>query len=263
MTNKSGRINLAKPVDILVVPDAHCKPGVSNERFEWLGKYVAHKKPDIVVCLGDFADMPSLCTYDRGKIDFEGRRYKNDLAATRDALHLLQKGMGKYNPRKIMLLGNHEHRINKALALQPELDGIISTDDLKYQDWGWEVFDFKYPVEINGVTFCHYMPSGVMGYPISGENAASKLIAKNHTSCVVGHSHLMDYAERTDPFGKRILGLSAGCFFEHDEAYAGPANQMYWRGVQMLRRVKDGEYDLELISMKQLKEGAKKGWTKT
>ena len=57
----------------MVIPDVQCKEGVDISHLEWIGKYAAEKKPDVIVCLGDFADMPSLSTYDIGKKSFEGR----------------------------------------------------------------------------------------------------------------------------------------------------------------------------------------------
>lgn len=69
----------------LVVPDPHAHPDYSNKRFEYLGKLIVDLKPDKVICLGDFADLPSLCSYDKGTAGFEGRRYKDDVASVIDA----------------------------------------------------------------------------------------------------------------------------------------------------------------------------------
>ena len=66
----------------LVIPDQHAHPDNNNDRFEWLGKLIVDLKPDVVINLGDMADMPSLCTYDKGTKGFEGRRYKQDVNST-------------------------------------------------------------------------------------------------------------------------------------------------------------------------------------
>ena len=50
--------------DILVFSCAHTAPEVSNERFDWLGHYIADVKPDMVIDLGDGADMCSLNSFD-------------------------------------------------------------------------------------------------------------------------------------------------------------------------------------------------------
>lgn len=239
-----------RPAKILVMPDAHVEHGQDLRRFGWFQKFEKDIQPDFTVCLGDFADMKSLCSYDKGKKEFEGRRYKKDVEATHNALGMCGLGSGG---KRIMLIGNHEHRIVKACSLQPELDGVLSIDDLGYKSYNWEQHDFKVPVEINGVTFCHYLPSGIMGYAISGNNAASTILGKHFTSAVVGHSHLLDYSERTDPYGNRKIALAAGCYFEHDEDYAGPANRMYRRGLTVLHDVQNGEFDFEWVGLNRLK----------
>jgi len=41
----------------LVWSCAHAKPETGNERFDWLGKFIYDLKPDMVIDLGDGADM--------------------------------------------------------------------------------------------------------------------------------------------------------------------------------------------------------------
>lgn len=64
---------------ILVIPDCQVKPGVPLDHMSWIGKLIVDKKPDVIVNIGDFADIPSLSSYDVGKKSFEGRRYVDDL----------------------------------------------------------------------------------------------------------------------------------------------------------------------------------------
>lgn len=85
-----------------------------------LGQFILDERPDVIVCAGDLADMPSLSSYDKGKKSFEGRRYSADIAAVRDALRRINAPMDRYNaqqaknkqkqylPRMVMTLGNHE-----------------------------------------------------------------------------------------------------------------------------------------------------------
>ncbi len=51
-----------------IIPDCQVKDGVDLSYLTWVGKYLAEKKPDVIVQIGDFADMPSLSSYDVGKI---------------------------------------------------------------------------------------------------------------------------------------------------------------------------------------------------
>ena len=80
---------------ILVIPDPHDEPTVSQERFEWLGNLIVAKQPDVIVCLGDLATMDSLSSYDKGTVHSEGRRYCDDLASFLSALDKIHKPMDK------------------------------------------------------------------------------------------------------------------------------------------------------------------------
>ena len=61
----------------LVIPDSHAHPDYSNERYDWLAELILDIKPDVVIDIGDWFDMPSLCSYDRGTKGFEGRRFQS------------------------------------------------------------------------------------------------------------------------------------------------------------------------------------------
>lgn len=252
----------------LVIPDSHAKPDVSNRRFELLGKFILDLKPDVIVNIGDMADMESLCSYDKGKKAFEGRRYKRDIAAVHDALYKIHTPMDCYNanqirnkkktyhPRMVMCLGNHEDRINRVVENHSELEGTISIQDLKYEYFGWEVHPFKSPVTIDNILYSHYLTSGVMGKPISGTHTGYSLIQKKFQSCTQGHSHLLDYKIMTTGGGKKVQGLSVGCYLETDqyEAYAGEeANEMWWRGL-VVKHITDDGYDPEFISIERLEK---------
>lgn len=251
----------------VVIPDCHVTPNISNDRLEWAGRFCLDRKPDVIVCLGDFADMASLCSYDKGKKTYEGRRYSEDIAATRDALARFnvpintfnemrrRNGKSLYRPRKVMLLGNHEDRINRAVEQSPnQLDGVISTDDLGYAAAGWDVVPYLRPVKIDEIYYNHYMVSGVKGEAISGFNVAASILAKHMASCTVGHIHLFDHAIRSTPDGRRFHGLSAGCFFDHHMQYADSSSHLWWSGLTVCNDVHDGDYDLEMVSLKRLKE---------
>jgi len=204
----------------LVIGDPHCTPKASNDRFLWAGKFAHDLKPNTIVCMGDFASMDSLSSYDKGKKSFEGRRYKKDI--------------------------DHD-RIDRTVDDIPELEGTISTDDFKFESFGWEVYPYQEPVVVDGVYYCHNYPTGVMGKPISGDNVARSLLLKNKVSSTVGHIHTFDYAMCALPSGRKLMGLSAGCYLHHKENYAKATQQMWWSGLVVKRNVDKGEYDLEMV----------------
>jgi hypothetical protein len=206
-----------------------------------LGALIADEKPDVIVCLGDLADMPSLSSYDKGTKGFEGRRYKADLAATHDAVHRLR--LGRSDSRRIMLLGNHEARIDRTVSMHPELEGTMSTDDLGYQDQ-FDVVPYEDAAVICGFSMAHHFASGVGGRPISGSGVAAQMSRLLMTSAVVGHNHVLDLAERTRPDGSKVVSLSAGCFVHprSREGWNRATHHMWWSGVIIMDDAKEGYY---------------------
>ena len=248
----------------LFIPDTQVKPGVPTEHLEWCGRYIVAKKPDVVIMAGDFADMESLSSYDpKGSKQFEGRRYKADIAAAQLAMEKLLKPLReyqawtvashkpRYEPRLVLTLGNHEDRITRAINADPHtLEGTISLDDLWYKEAGWEVYPFKQPVCIDGVMYCHYFTSGVMGRPVTSARA---LLTKKHMSCIAGHQQGWDIASDKRADGSSITAIIAGSFYQHDEDYLDPQGNKHWRGVLMAHEVTNGDYQPMLISLDYLR----------
>lgn len=246
---------------ILVIPDVQVKPGVDTSHLEWIGQMIVDKRPDVIVQIGDFADMPSLSSYDVGKKAFEGRRYKDDVDSVVAAQYQLftplfnlqkQQIANKkkiYDPRLVMTLGNHDERINRAVNNDAKLDGVLSISDLQYDEFGWEVAPFLAVVNIDGVCFSHYFTSGVAGRPVTSPNA---LITKKHVSCVMGHVQQDGIASQYTADGRRITGLFSGACYLHDEDYMGPQGNVHWRGVWVLNDTNNGEFEPMQISLKYL-----------
>lgn len=247
----------------LVIPDCQVKPGQDFSYLRRVGQYIVDKQPDVIVNIGDFADMPSLSSYDFGKRQFEGRRYRDDVMATRDAMvallqplndynHRQQKnGKKQYRPYMVMTLGNHEERIQRAVDNDAKLEGVLSIEDLRYKEYGWEVHNFLEIVCIDGVAYSHYFVTGIAGRPSSTANAQ---LNKQHMSCVAGHQPGLQIATSHRSDGTRLTGIIAGSCYEHFEDYQGPQGNRYWRGILMLHEVVDGQFDLMPVSLEYLKK---------
>jgi hypothetical protein len=253
-----------------VIGDPHAKWSENlakdNARFDALGQFIVDRKPDVVVCLGDFADCESLSSYDKGKKSAEGKRFLKDVEATIDAQERIFGPLNKYNatrrmykekqykPRMVLLGGNHdEGRIEKAVQLSPEYDGFISLEALKYVEFGWEYVPYRTTAHIDGIAYNHHHPSGPMGRPIGGKNLAHKLIDVLHQSATVGHDHHLHYAVQTNASGKKLHGLCAGLFSEMEPSYAMDTHRAWWRGIVVKERVKDGSYEPQFITLDTLK----------
>lgn len=253
-------------MNILCIPDSHSDPDTDNRRFDWLGNMILEVAPDVIVNIGDHTTLNSLSSYDKGKRTAELRRYRNDLLACHDSLERINKPLDDYNkqrksirkgqrkvPLKYLTLGNHEDRIRRAAESSPELIGTLSISDLKYEEYGWQVIPFKQPIEIEGIWFSHYWPSGVKGEPLSGFNIAALSIQRNMVSSVCGHSHLFDYAIRAKPNGDKVIGLCIGCYLE-EPTYIDATSQLWWSGITLLRNVKNGVFDIETYSIDRIQQ---------
>lgn len=246
----------------IVIPDCQVKPDHDISYLSHVGEYLAEKQPDVIVQIGDFADMPSLSSYDVGKKAFEGKRYKDDVAYTKKAMAVLlnpirklqtyqaSKHKKQYNPRLVLTLGNHEHRILRAINNDAaKLDGVIGIRDLGYETFGWEVHPFLDTVLIDGIVYSHYFVTGVMGRPVTSPAA---LIAKKHMSCVMGHVQQRGVAYGVRADGKEIKGIFVGACYTHDEDYLGPQGNKHWRGIWTFNEVNDGQFDELQVSLTYL-----------
>ena len=250
----------------LFIPDTQVKSGVCLNHLNALGNYIVAHKPDVIIQAGDFADMHSLSTYDVGKKAGEGARYEEDIRAAKKAMEVLMSPIKKlqkkqrknkekiYKPDLILTLGNHENRINRHVNSYPVLEGRLSTKDLDYEEWGWEVHDFLDIVERDGIAYSHYFPRNANGQivqTVRGAPNARVQVQREQQSCSSGHLqglswHVQQLRDR------RVYGLIAGSFYMHQENYLGPQGTAYWRGVVMKHEVDNGNYDPMMISMEYL-----------
>jgi hypothetical protein len=249
------------PIKHLVIPDVQAKDGIDFSYLTAIGNYIVAKKPDVIVCIGDFADMESLSSYDRGLKSFEGRSYNKDIWAAREAMdailtplyteqaRLVKNKEKRYNPRMVLTLGNHENRINRAINEDRKLDGLISTDALPYQDW--EVIPFLEVIVIDGIAYSHYFCSGSMGRPIG---SAQALLTKKHMSCFAGHQQGRSIAFGRRGDGKEMTAIISGSCYEHNEDYLNYQGNQHWRGFWMLHNIDDGTFDECAIPIKYVKE---------
>lgn len=242
----------------LIIPDQHAHPDHNNDRFEWLGRLIIDLRPDVVINLGDMADMPSLSSYDKGTVTFEGKRYHKDITSAFDAQQRMMlpiRATKKKKPKFIFLEGNHEHRITKAVNSDTRLEGTIGLKDLLLKEWGWETYPFLEVASINGIAYSHYFTSGVMGRPVGGENPAKSLLNKQHMSATAGHTHTLDFASTVNAEGTRLMGLVAGAYVDYSSSWNNAQSEaLWWSGVVIKRNVDHGTYDPQFVSINTLRK---------
>jgi hypothetical protein len=244
----------------LIIPDTQCRPGVPLDHLRWAGLYACAKKPTSIINLGDHWDMPSLCSYDKGKRAAENMRYSNDIKAGNKGMELFMEPILEemarhpdWNPRLVFTRGNHEARIERATQDHPELEDTLGYGALDLDCYGWEQFEFLDIADIDGVCYSHYFkPSPTSKFPVT---TARALLTKKHVSCIMGHVQKYEVAMDYDARGKRITALFAGCFYQHEDDYRDPqATRATWRGVHILYGVRDGEFTHNSIDLTYLRD---------
>lgn len=240
-----------------VIPDTQTRPGVPLDHLDWIGKYIATKKPDVIVHLGDHWDFPSLNGHEEpGSAPLEGKRYADDLAVGNEAFKRLclpmeariesfKRNKAKlWNPRRVFITGNHEARADRVANNNPKWLGTIGSDQCDIR--GWERHPYLEPVEIDGVHYCHFFSNTGTGKPIGGE--VPNRLTKINATFIQGHEQGRRQGERVTSLGKTIRGLVVGSCYLHREEYRGP-HQRHWRGILILNEVRNGEFDLTEVSL--------------
>mgnify|MGYP002630615727 FL=1 len=235
----------------LIIPDAQIRPGVPLDFLTHIGNYIAEKRPDVIVNIGDFADLSSLSTYDKGTLKGEGRRLKKDLDAAKLAMELLTapfRDIKDYKPEMHLTMGNHENRLARFINEHPLLEGLLDDRMLRYQDYGWKVHPFLKIVEIDGISYSHYFTTGGSDRAVS---SAAALLRKNGKSAVMGHNQKTDVAFH--PFTHQ-WGLFVGVCNDHDEDYLGFQGNKVRKQIVVLHEVAAGCCDPMWVSLSFLRK---------
>lgn len=246
-----------------VIPDCQIRPGDVADHLDWIARDIVRRKPDVIVCIGDFWDLPSLSRYSpAGGVEKEGARLLADIAAGDEAMkrlvspihaevaRLKRRKQRQWNPRMVFTEGNHEYRAARFASDDARFEGVVGTHLCNVEAFGWERHRFLEPVKIDGIHYAHFWQSGHSDRPIGGtiDNRLNKL----GFSFVAGHEQGKRYSDRPLPNGRTLHGIVAGSCYLGTEAYRGPQAVNEWRGVVVLNDVVDGDCDPMFLRMRYL-----------
>ena len=237
----------------LVIPDTQCRPDVPLEHLVWAGQYIKEIQPDVVVHLGDHWDFPSLSSYEKiGSKWFEGKRVLADIEAGNRGLELLEESMNGFQPkRKILLRGNHEDRLTRALNDQPRLEGLVGFDKFNDVALGWEVVPFLEVKPVDDIWYSHYFANPLTGKPYGG--MPETMLKSIGHSFTMGHRQGRREASRYLADGSEQRALIVGSYYQHTEDYLGAQGNHHWRGLIVKREVRNGTYDMMEVSLRYLR----------
>lgn len=245
----------------VVIPDTQTRPGAPVDHLAWIAEYIKDKKPDVIVQIGDFYDLPSLNSHvTPGGEELEGKRYRDDIAAGQHAWEVLtgpieaeiarvQKSHKRHwHPEKHVTLGNHEMRASRYGSSNPKMIGTVDVEDCTFGDW--QVHPFLERVFIDNICYSHYFQNTHSSYAIGG--GIENRLARIGCSFVAGHEQGRRTGDKIMASGRTIYGLVAGSCYLHRESYRGAQGQRHWRGIVFLNDVEDGEYDVMPVSLRYL-----------
>jgi len=238
----------------LIIPDVQIKPGDDTTHLTWAANAILKYRPDVIVVLGDWWDMPSLSTHDGpGSKEAEGARVQNDIDAGIQAwddfwhpieieqLRVASNRKKQYRPECHFLFGNHEDRITRALFRDPKWDGILSLDSLKTPTC-FARHPFLKIVNVDGIKFCHFFPNPFSGRPIGG--TIPNRLSHIGSSFVQGHQQGHMYGSKAYPDCTKH-GIVCGRFYTRNEHYRPEDIQnVEWNGIIMLNGVHGGDFDI-------------------
>jgi hypothetical protein len=254
---------MTKPRRHYVVPDVQVRPGDVVDHLDWIAQDIVRRKPDVIVCIGDFWDLPSLSRYSApGGLEKEGARLLADIEAGDAALRRLVVPIHKetarlkrnkekgWAPRLVFTEGNHEYRAATFASNDARFEGVVGTHLCNVEALGFERHKFLAPVEIDHVHYSHFWQSALSDRPIGGtiDNRLNKLCV----SFVCGHEQGLRYGSRPLATGKTIHGIVAGSCYLGTEHYRGPQARNEWRGTVVLHDVRAGQFEPMFLSLRYL-----------
>lgn len=250
-------------VRILAIPDTQIRPRINLDHLRWVARYALDKRFDVLVQLGDFFDMKSLSSYDRGRKASHGQTVEADFIAGNAGIKAMEDVLAEdktYKPDKVALGGNHDGwemgtRIWRHIQEHPELDGKLKPSDMHWERYGWKRIPFLKPHTISGVTFVHYCALNANGTVSNGKHGcdAAAQARRMMRSTVSGHRQGIDIKYLYTP-SKIITSVVAGSFYQHDEGYLTLQGKRYWKGVVVLNDVRpNGECDVMPVSLSFLR----------
>lgn len=199
---------------VIVIGDAHDDPTIPDKsRFEWAGKYAADAKADVVLSIGDFLNLNSLCFHIPDE-NYSGKAkptFLADIASGKLAFDALNSGLGNWNPEKHITVGNHENRLYRMEDQTPSAAGMYHAlyDELLTNS-GFTYSAYGDTTLYGGVGFTH-IPLGIMGRPSSARHL-NGLGNDSVRDLVFGHRHRATAQPFPKIGGITVTLVDAGCF---------------------------------------------------
>jgi predicted phosphodiesterase len=224
-------------------------PYQDNKALAVVEKYMAAHRWDGYLNIGDFLDMDSISSFNKGKPgNTEGIRIWEDYNTANKILDRHQAIVRKRNPKAefVMLEGNHEERVGRFFAENPIFKGGPMDVDkalrLKERGFKWvkawsEGEDYK----IGHAHFTHGQ--------YTNRYHAAKMVENYGESIFYGHTHdimCMPKASKLHP-ETVLVGQSIGCLCKRDLAYMKGRPSNWQLGFAVFFFLPNGNYTYYVV----------------
>ncbi len=251
---------------IVAIGDHHDRPGRDKTRATHIGRYIAERRPDYVVSIGDWCNMDSLSSHELpgSQADAERPSFPDELDSLEESLAAFHRDFPIDSIPVYQTHGNHEFRTIRAANKQPKLNADMPMRlEQVFARYRWRTSPFGRCVTLADIDFVHCWLNK-MGREVGGDNMllmANKCVR----SFVMGHTHVNAVVPQTkyghdDGFpserGRKIVGINLGTSlpFGTVEKYTGLASTGWGYGIYDLR-IRDGEIlSAKHVDMLELEE---------
>lgn len=223
---------------VLVIGDAHDKPGRCKERFRWIGKHIAQGNYDAVVVIGDVASIDSLSGHEKpgSRGDAERPAFYEDLESFEQALSILHSELPVRSVPIHLTWGNHEERTWTVANLQPKQCGDlpIRLEQIPAR-YGWRTYRYGTFLNLFGIDFVH-TPLNRMNKPSNGDLAERIHANKSVRDLVVGHTHYYNVVTVLKNRARtRVVNVGTAMPWGVVETYNSPGSPPQDYGIVELR----------------------------
>lgn len=237
------------PQSALLISDVHI-PYQDDKALAVLEKFMASRKWDVVVYLGDLLDFDMISGFNAENLrENETRRMVNDYHQANELLDRHVKIIRKRNPKAeiVLLEGNHEDRVRRVIDHTPQLEGLLEVPgNLRLKERGvkwvpnWsegELYQLGNLYISHGLYLNKYHPA--------------KMVDTFGTNVAYGHTHdMMSHVKSVWGKNKIIMAQSLGHLADESKLKymkQGPSNWIQGFGVVEMRP--DGNFNLYPIVM--------------
>lgn len=183
---------------VLFIPDTHA-PYHDEKKFQLMLRAAQVLKPDIVIVLGDFADFYAVSSHSKNPDRAADLEY--EVGIVKEKLREVESLNASTN---VYIAGNHEDRLSRYLCERaPALFKTVQIPEVLDLKERWHYVPYKGTYRLGKLHLTHDVGT-------AGRNANRQAMDAYQGSCIIGHTHRMEYSVVGRVDGPPVLGAMLG-----------------------------------------------------